>query len=64
MTKRSAGILPYRGSRKWLQVLLVHSEGPFWQRRVLGAWSIAKGEYDESELPEAAARREFSEETG
>lgn len=33
-----------------------------WQRRDLGALSIAKGEYDESELPEAAARREFTEE--
>lgn len=64
MTKRSAGILPYRGSNKGLQVLLVHPGGPFWQRRDLGAWSIAKGEYDESELPEAASRREFREETG
>ncbi|TJX49391.1 MAG: NUDIX hydrolase, partial [Mesorhizobium sp.] len=32
MTKRSAGILPYRGSNKGLQVLLVHPGGPFWQR--------------------------------
>jgi len=64
MMKRSAGILPYRRSSKGLQVLLVHPGGPFWQSRDLGAWSIAKGEYDEGELPEAAARREFKEETG
>ncbi|SUU89604.1 putative NUDIX family NTP pyrophosphohydrolase [Aminobacter aminovorans] len=62
--KRSAGILPYRRSSKGLQVLLVHPGGPFWQSRDLGAWSIAKGEYDPSEEPEAAARREFTEETG
>ena len=64
MMKRSAGILPYRRSSKGLQVLLVHPGGPFWQSRDLGAWSIAKGEYDEGEQPEAAARREFKEETG
>ncbi|GAA2818577.1 NUDIX domain-containing protein [Aminobacter aminovorans] len=45
-------------------MLLVHPGGPFWQSRDLGAWSIAKGEYDPSEEPEAAARREFTEETG
>lgn len=64
MMKRSAGILPYRRSNKVMQVLLVHPGGPYWQSRDLGAWSIAKGEFDESELPEAAARREFKEETG
>jgi predicted NUDIX family NTP pyrophosphohydrolase len=45
-------------------VLLVHPGGPFWQSRDLDARSIAKGEFDESDLPEAAARREFTEETG
>ena len=64
MAKRSAGILPYRRSNIGLQVLLVHPGGPFWQSRDLGAWSIAKGEYDDGELPEATARREFREETG
>ena len=64
MIKRSAGVLPYRRSTNGLQVLLVHPGGPFWQSRDLGAWSIAKGEYDKNELPEAAARREFTEETG
>ncbi|TIP82642.1 MAG: NUDIX domain-containing protein, partial [Mesorhizobium sp.] len=64
MAKRSAGILPYRRSTNELQVLLVHPGGPFWQSRDLGAWSIAKGEYGDDEQPEAAARREFAEETG
>ena len=64
MAKRSAGILPYRRSTNDLQVLLVHPGGPFWQSRDLGAWSIAKGEYGDDEQPEAAARREFVEETG
>lgn len=64
MAKKSAGILLYRGSTNGLQVLLVHPGGPFWQKRDLGAWSIAKGEYDDGESPEAAARREFAEETG
>ena len=32
--------------------------------RDLGAWSIPKGEYSDGEDPEAAARREFAEETG
>lgn len=56
MMKRSAGILPYRRSDKVLQVLLVHPGGQFWQSRDLGVWSIAKGEYDEGELTQAAAR--------
>lgn len=64
MTRRSAGILPYRKSADGKQVLLVHPGGPFWQNRDLGAWSIAKGEYDGEEQAEAAARREFAEETG
>jgi predicted NUDIX family NTP pyrophosphohydrolase len=64
MAKRSAGILPYRTSSGGLQVLLVHPGGPFWQKRDLGAWSIAKGEYGDDEPPETAARREFAEETG
>jgi predicted NUDIX family NTP pyrophosphohydrolase len=47
-----------------LQVLLVHPGGPFWRSRDNGAWSVAKGEYESDEAPEAAARREFTEETG
>ena len=47
-----------------LQVLLVHPGGPFWAKKDLGAWSIPKGEYGESEEPLQAAIREFKEETG
>jgi predicted NUDIX family NTP pyrophosphohydrolase len=46
------------------EVLLVHPGGPFWARRDAGAWSIPKGEYDDGEDAEAAARREFAEELG
>jgi len=45
-------------------VLLIHPGGPFWKGRDAGAWSIPKGELDEGEEPLAAARREFTEETG
>lgn len=64
MPKRSAGILLYRYEADNLLVLLVHPGGPFWSNRDVGAWSIPKGEYDAEEEPEAAARREFLEETG
>jgi predicted NUDIX family NTP pyrophosphohydrolase len=64
MPKRSAGILPFRRSSGGLQVLLAHPGGPFWRRRDDGAWSIVKGEYGEDEDAEAAAAREFAEETG
>lgn len=65
MTRRqSAGVLLYRRRHGRLEVLLVHPGGPFWQRKDEGAWSLPKGEFDEGEDPEAAARREFAEETG
>ncbi|MDW9901172.1 NUDIX domain-containing protein [Sinorhizobium meliloti] len=64
MPKKSAGVLLYRCEAGNLLVLLVHPGGPFWMNRDLGAWSIPKGEYDADEEPEAAARREFLEETG
>jgi predicted NUDIX family NTP pyrophosphohydrolase len=62
--KVSAGILPYRRRDGGVEVLLIHPGGPFWTRKDLGAWSIAKGMVEEGEALEAAARREFSEETG
>ena len=62
--KLSAGVLLYRFHAGRAEVLLVHPGGPFWQRRDDGAWSLPKGEFDEGEPPEAAARREFAEETG
>lgn len=64
MSKTSAGILPYRIRANRLEVLLVHPGGPFWAKKDLGAWSIAKGEYSESEDAFQAALREFREETG
>ncbi|HXN38992.1 MAG TPA: NUDIX domain-containing protein [Solirubrobacteraceae bacterium] len=62
--KPSAGLLLYRTTHGDLEVMLLHMGGPFWQRKDAGAWSIPKGEYDPSEQPLAAARREFAEETG
>ena len=64
MPKTSAGILPYRSKDGRLEVLLVHPGGPFWAKKDLGSWSIAKGEYEEGEDPLQAALREFLEETG
>lgn len=64
MARISAGLLPYRSTTERLEVLLVHPGGPFWARRDLGAWSIAKGEVAAGEEPLAAAFREFQEETG
>src|SRR5688572_3896444 len=64
MTKRSAGILLFRGRGPELRVLLVHPGGPFWAKKEEGAWSIPKGEYEEGEDPLAVARREFEEELG
>ena len=61
---RSAGILLYRRRSGALEVLLAHPGGPFWARRDDGAWTIPKGLIDAGETPEAAARREFSEELG
>jgi len=64
MAKRSAGILLYRLRAGGPEFLLVHPGGPFWARKDDAAWSIPKGHCEEGEAPEAAARREFAEETG
>lgn len=64
MAKQSAGLLLYRRRAGRLEVFLVHPGGPFWKNKDEGAWSIPKGEYNMGEDPLAAARREFSEETG
>jgi predicted NUDIX family NTP pyrophosphohydrolase len=61
---RSAGILLHRIIDGEPEVLLVHPGGPFWARKEAGAWSIPKGEHAEDEDAEAAALREFEEETG
>lgn len=59
----SAGILVYR-RRSGLEVLLGHYGGPLWARKDEGAWGIPKGEIGPGEDRQAAARREFAEETG
>lgn len=64
MPKRSAGLLLYRRSPHGIEVLLVHPGGPFWAKKDLQAWSIPKGEFDDSEDALAAAKREFREELG
>jgi predicted NUDIX family NTP pyrophosphohydrolase len=62
--KRSAGLLIFRRRPAGLEVFLVHPGGPFWKNKDAGSWSIPKGEFDESENPLDAAKREFAEETG
>ncbi|MTD56322.1 NUDIX domain-containing protein [Amycolatopsis pithecellobii] len=62
--RQSAGILLYRKKNGELEVLLGHMGGPFWARKDAGGWSLPKGEYEPDEEPEAAARREFTEELG
>lgn len=65
MPKRSAALLVYRRrGESGLEVLIAHMGGPFWARKDARAWSIPKGEYDGTEEPLAAARREFEEEIG
>jgi predicted NUDIX family NTP pyrophosphohydrolase len=64
MKKRSAGLLIFRRRASAIEVFLVHPGGPFWAKKDEGAWSIPKGEFDPTEEPIAAARREFGEETG
>jgi predicted NUDIX family NTP pyrophosphohydrolase len=59
----SSGILMF--SRvNGLKVFLVHPGGPFFTKKDTGYWGIPKGLTDEREELEAAARREFEEETG
>ncbi len=64
--KLSAGLLLHRvqETSDTVEVLLVHPGGPFWARKDVGVWSIPKGEYEATEDPLAAARREFAEELG
>ena len=44
-------------------VPLVHPGGPFWRNKDRNNWSIPKGEFGDDETAEAAAAREFEEET-
>ena len=60
----SAGLLLYRRGPTGLEVLLAHPGGPLWAARDDRAWTLPKGEYDDTEDAYAAARREFAEELG
>lgn len=62
VSKRSAGILLYRLDGP--SVLVVHPGGPFFKNKDAGAWTLPKGEHEPDEEPQAAALREFAEETG
>ncbi len=59
----SAGILPYRRKKNGIELFLIHMGGPYWKHKER-SWSIPKGIVEEGESLEAAARREFAEETG
>jgi predicted NUDIX family NTP pyrophosphohydrolase len=59
--KESAGTLLYRQTPSNYEVLLIHASGNYNRNK---PWSIPKGEPDEGEELEAAARRETWEETG
>jgi len=54
----------YRRATSGLEVFLVHPGGPYWAKKGGCAWGIPKGEYHKDEEPLAAAKREFTEETG
>ena len=63
--KRSAGLILHRRNADGeIEVLLVHPGGPYWAGKDVHAWSIPKGEYDEGEVAETVALREFEEELG
>ena len=64
MSMYSAGILLFRFKNEKLEVMLVHSGGPLWEKKDNRAWSIPKGLLEENENPLDAAKRELKEETG
>jgi predicted NUDIX family NTP pyrophosphohydrolase len=63
-TKHSAGILLFRREGGEAEFLLIHPGGPFWRNKDAGAWSIPKGQIEDSEEPRACAIREMEEELG
>jgi predicted NUDIX family NTP pyrophosphohydrolase len=54
----------YRLSGREPMVLLVHPGGPLWRNKDRNRWPILNGEYGNVETAEAAAVRDFEEETG
>jgi predicted NUDIX family NTP pyrophosphohydrolase len=63
-SKRSAGILLFRREGGEAEFLLIHPGGPFWRNKDEGAWSIPKGQIEDSEEARACAIRETKEELG
>lgn len=63
-SRESAGLLMFRRTAGYLELLLAHPGGPFWTGRDRGAWTIPKGGLHAGESALEAARREFAEETG
>ena len=63
MAQVSAGLLMCK-KQKPLMFFLVHPGGPFFIKKEEGAWTIPKGLVDPGEDLLAAAKREFTEETG
>ncbi len=61
--KVSAGILPYKLENRKLLLYLAHMGGPYWRNK-RRSWSVVKGKVEPDEELEAAAKREFFEETG
>jgi predicted NUDIX family NTP pyrophosphohydrolase len=59
----SAGLLLYRRTSE-IEVFLGHYDGPYWQNKDAGAWTMPKGLVKGDEDPFDAALREFEEETG
>jgi predicted NUDIX family NTP pyrophosphohydrolase len=64
MPKKSAGLLMFRHTGREPELFLVHFGGPFWAKKDDGAWFVPKGEIENGEDEFAAAKREFTEETG
>lgn len=62
MKAHSAGLVVYKLTSGYPEVLLAHMGGPFHAKKDDGHWSIPKGLIDQDESPLAAAKREFNEE--
>jgi predicted NUDIX family NTP pyrophosphohydrolase len=62
----SAGLFMYRipQGQNLPEVLLVHPGGPYWKNKDTGVWTFPRGSVEAGEDLQAAAIREFSEETG
>lgn len=62
--KLSSGIILYRKKNHKVEFFLVRPGGPFYKEHQNNIWTFPKGEKNENESEEEAAKREFKEETG